>query len=152
MRKSAAEIGAKARLIQSFNMVSVLADALPWSAGRDVEHHGLHASADRLNVGQPQQVHRCHAQRGHGSGSVALISMGGLIEPGVEDPCKPSMLQRSRTRRSIASVVISSLVTIKCEAWNGLESQLPAAATDADLNQSADTLRPLRSALFLSLI
>jgi hypothetical protein len=49
-------------------------------------HHRLNSGSDRLKPSQPQQVQRRGAQRGHGSGAIAAIAVGVLMELGVEDP------------------------------------------------------------------
>ena len=49
-------------------------------------HHRLHPSPNRLKAGQPQQVQRRGAQRGHGSGAIAAVAVGVLMELGVADP------------------------------------------------------------------
>ncbi len=49
-------------------------------------HHRLQAGSDRLESGQPQQVHRCRAQGGHHSGTVTPVAVGILMELGAFDP------------------------------------------------------------------
>ena len=49
-------------------------------------HHRLHPGSNRLKAGQPQQVQRRGAQRGHGSGAIAAVTVGVLVELGVADP------------------------------------------------------------------
>ena len=49
-------------------------------------HHRLNSCSDRLKPSQPQQVQRRGAQRGHGSGAIAAVSVGVLMELGVADP------------------------------------------------------------------
>ena len=49
-------------------------------------HHRLHARADRPESRQAQQVESCSSQRGHGSGAVAPVAVGILMELGVTDP------------------------------------------------------------------
>jgi hypothetical protein len=36
-------------------------------------HHRLHAGSDRLETGQPQQVHCCGAQCAHRAGAIASV-------------------------------------------------------------------------------
>jgi hypothetical protein len=49
-------------------------------------HHRLHASSDRLETGQPQQVHGCGAQCAHRAGAIASVAVGVFMELGVPDP------------------------------------------------------------------
>jgi len=49
-------------------------------------HHRLHAGSDRLETGQPQQVHGCGAERAHHSGAIAPVAVGVFMELGVPDP------------------------------------------------------------------
>ena len=54
--------------------------------GCDVVHHRLHAGADRLIPGQPEQVESCRTQRGHRSCAIAPVAVGVLMELGVAEP------------------------------------------------------------------
>ena len=49
-------------------------------------HHRLNARTDRSESSQSQQVESCGSQRGHGSGAIAPVAMGILVELGVADP------------------------------------------------------------------
>ena len=49
-------------------------------------HHRLHAGSDRLETGQPQQVHGCGAQRAHRAGAITPVAVGVCMELGVPDP------------------------------------------------------------------
>ena len=49
-------------------------------------HHRLHAGSDRLETGQPQQVHGCGAQCAHRAGAIASVAVGVFMELGVPDP------------------------------------------------------------------
>jgi len=53
---------------------------------RDVVHHRLHASPDRSESRQAQQVESCGSQRGHRSGAITAVTVGILMELGVADP------------------------------------------------------------------
>jgi len=49
-------------------------------------HHRLHAGSDRLETGQPQEVHCCGAQCAHRAGAIASVAVGVFMELGVPDP------------------------------------------------------------------
>ena len=49
-------------------------------------HDRLQAGSDRLETGQPQQVHGRGAQRAHRAGAIAPVAVGVLMELGVTDP------------------------------------------------------------------
>ena len=53
---------------------------------RDVVHHRLHPSADRLKTSQPQQVECCSSQAGQRTSAIAPVSVGVLVELGLTDP------------------------------------------------------------------
>jgi hypothetical protein len=49
-------------------------------------HHRLHASPDRSESRQAQQVESCGSQRGHRAGAITAVTVGILMELGVTDP------------------------------------------------------------------
>ena len=49
-------------------------------------HHRLHVSSDRLETGQPQQVHGRGAQRAHRAGAIVPVAVGIFMELGVPNP------------------------------------------------------------------
>ena len=49
-------------------------------------HHRLHAGSDRLETGQPQQVHGRGAQRAHRAGAIVPVAVGIFMELGVPNP------------------------------------------------------------------
>ncbi len=53
---------------------------------RDVVHHRLHPSADRLKTRQPQQVECCSLQAGQRTSAIAAVAVGVLVNLGVTDP------------------------------------------------------------------
>ncbi len=53
---------------------------------RDVVHHRLHPSADRLKTSQPQQVECCSSQAGQRTSAITPVAVGVLVELGVTDP------------------------------------------------------------------
>lgn len=53
---------------------------------RDVVHHRLHPSADRLKTSQPQQVECCSLQAGQRTSAIAAVAVGVLVDLGVTDP------------------------------------------------------------------
>ena len=49
-------------------------------------HHRLYPSPDCLKTVQPQQVESCASQRGHGSRTIAAVTVGIHVQLGVSDP------------------------------------------------------------------
>ena len=73
-------------LIQSLNIGRAGAPPGHRQQCRDVVHHRLDASPDRLKTSQPQQVHRCGSQCGHRAGAITVVAVGILVQLGVADP------------------------------------------------------------------
>ena len=48
-------------------------------------HKRLYAGSDRLETGQPQQIHCRGAQRAHRAGAITPVAVGVLMELGVPD-------------------------------------------------------------------
>jgi hypothetical protein len=102
-------------------------------------HHRLHAGSDRLETGQPQQVHCCGAQRGHRAGAIAPVAVGVLMELGVPDPV-PALNAPTVAYQSPAYLIVAmqaqaatsrqSLVgTPKCEHQVALIACMPLLAS-----------------------
>ena len=53
---------------------------------RDVVHHRLHPSSNRLKARQSQQVECCSSQAGQCTSAIAPVAVGILVELGAKDP------------------------------------------------------------------